>query len=585
MRLERDAWVVRKCGADPKVGHRSDDLRFGNNCRNIDAMRGEQVSEWIEVERRHSERSAASVARGDLSSDGVGPAEKGRDELHVSRAQRTAHPRRGDGLGKVVHSLVHSDREAVTGAQRMEHRRIAGSGATEAEVATHMHPGDGWMARHQQVHKGVGRHTGERLIEGQSIHAAQTQRSEDGVATIGRLKPEGLWRDTLEESHRVRLEGNGNRLGPCFSRLRHCSLDEASVAQMHTVEVTDGDDSSLIRRLHRLRVPCGEWTRRASARSHLGRRRARCQMFAAGRYAVVGAEVAGSASPAMQNAALEAVGMQPSYEAHSLTAAELPLYLRRASAEGFRGLNFTAPYKTDACTAAKVCSSVVQATGAANTWRLGPRGAEAFNTDTDGIWAMLTAYGALSAGQRVVLLGAGGAARAAAFVLGQWADAVLVINRTPAHARALCASQTLHPENRARWQVLQLQHPGDVSALQEAFADAALVIDAVGNRTAARATGHESRLPWRALDHRAELFDLSYGSAPSPLSLWTGRAAFDGATMLLHQGAASFELWTGREAPLEVMRDALAGRLGRPASSIPMVPDAIGRLEHAGSLG
>jgi shikimate dehydrogenase len=308
-------------------------------------------------------------------------------------------------------------------------------------------------------------------------------------------------------------------------------------------------------------------------------------MFAAGRYAVVGAEVAGSASPAMQNAALEAVGMQPSYEAHSLTAAELPLYLRRASAEGFRGLNFTAPFKTVACTAAKVCSSVVQATGAANTWRIGPRGAEAFNTDTDGIWAMLTAYGALSAGQRVVLLGAGGAARAAAFVLGQWADAVLVINRTPAHARALCASQTLHPENRARWQVLQLQHPGDVSALQEAFADAALVIDAVGNRTAARATGHESRLPWRALDHRAELFDLSYASAPSPLSLWTGRAAFDGATMLLHQGAASFELWTGREAPLEVMRDALAGRLGRPASSIPMVPGAIGRWEHAGSLG
>ena len=308
-------------------------------------------------------------------------------------------------------------------------------------------------------------------------------------------------------------------------------------------------------------------------------------MFAAGRYAVVGAEVAGSASPTMQNAALEAVGMQPSYEARSLTAAELPLFLRRASGEGFRGLNFTAPYKTVACTAAKVCSPVVQATGAANTWRIGPRGAEAFNTDTDGIWAMLTACAPPSAGQRVVLLGAGGAARAAALVLGQWADAVLVINRTPAHARALCASQMLHAENRARWQVLQLQHPGDLAALQEAFADTALVIDAVGNRTAARVTGHESRLPWRALDHRAELFDLSYGSAPSPLSLWTGRAAFDGATMLLHQGAASFELWTGREAPLEVMRDALAARLGRPASSIPMVPSALGRFEHAGSRG
>lgn len=308
-------------------------------------------------------------------------------------------------------------------------------------------------------------------------------------------------------------------------------------------------------------------------------------MFAMGRYAVVGADVAGSASPAMQNAALQAIGLSPCYEARSVPPSELSLFLRRASAEGYRGLNFTAPYKSASCEAAKVCSRLVAATGVANTWRIGSRGAEAFNTDADGLWAMLTAYGALSAGQRVVLLGAGGAARAAAFVLGQWADAVLVINRTPAHARALCAAQMLHPENRARWQVLQLQHPGDLPALQEAFADAALVIDAVGIRSAARVGGHEARLPWRALDDRAELFDLSYGSAPSPLSQWTGRASFDGATMLLHQGAAAFELWTGRTAPLEVMRDALATRLDRPASAIAMVPAALGRFEQRGARG
>ncbi len=302
-------------------------------------------------------------------------------------------------------------------------------------------------------------------------------------------------------------------------------------------------------------------------------------MFATGRFAVVGADVSGSASPAMQNAALQAVGLPPTYEARSLLASELPVFLRRAPAEGFRGLNVTAPYKLVACDMAKFCSPLVQATGAANTWRIGQRGAEAFNTDPDGLWAMLTSCGAHSEGQRVILLGAGGAARAAAHALGQWAEGVLVVNRTAAHARALCASQMLHPANRARWQVLQLQHPGDVTALEEAFADAALVIDAVGIRSVARCAGQEARLPWRALDQRAELFDLSYGGAPSPLSIWTGRAAFDGATMLLHQGAAAFELWTERTAPLEVMRDALAARLARPANSIPMVPGAIGRFE------
>ena len=302
-------------------------------------------------------------------------------------------------------------------------------------------------------------------------------------------------------------------------------------------------------------------------------------MFATGRFAVLGADVSGSASPAMQNAALEAVGLPPTYEYRSIPASELPLFLRRASAEGFRGLNFTAPYKSVACDMAKLCSPLVQVTGAANTWRLGPRGVEAYNTDPDGLWAMLTAFCALSVGQRVILLGAGGAARAAAHVLGQWAEGVLVVNRTPAHARALCAAQMLHPANRARWQVLQLQHPGDVTALEEAFADAALVIDAVGIRSVSRCGGHEGRLPWRALDQRADLFDLSYGSAPSPLSVWTGRAAFDGATMLLHQGAAAFEIWTERVAPLEVMRNALAARLARPANSIPLVPSAIGRFE------
>jgi hypothetical protein len=53
--------------------------------------------------------------------------------------------------------------------------------------------------------------------------------------------------------------------------------------------------------------------------------------------------------------------------------------------------------------------------------------------------------------------------------------------------------------------------------------------------------------------------------------------------MLLHQGASAFELWTERTAPLEVMRAALAARLGRPAASIPMLASAIGRFEHRGS--
>lgn len=281
----------------------------------------------------------------------------------------------------------------------------------------------------------------------------------------------------------------------------------------------------------------------------------------------------------MQNAALQAIGWMPSYEALSMQEDEVRVFLRRLHAEGFRGVNFTMPHKGLACALAGRRSEVVAAVQAANTWAVGRQGTEAFNTDVDGLAAMLIAHAGLSRGQPVILLGAGGAARAAAFVLGTWASSVLVINRTASRARALCAAQMLLPQNAARWQSLALQHPGDVAALREAFGEAALVVDAVGDRSPERCVGHESRLPWRALDPRADLFDLSYGNAPSPLSLWTGRACVDGATMLLHQGAASFEQWTGREAPLSVMRDALARQLGRTPEAIPLVPQAIGSVE------
>lgn len=302
-------------------------------------------------------------------------------------------------------------------------------------------------------------------------------------------------------------------------------------------------------------------------------------MFASGRFAVVGAEVSGSASPAMQNAALRAFGYEPTYEYRSLNDSAFRTLARSLHAQRFRGLNITSPHKGAAYELADWRSEVVATTAASNTWRIGKRGIEAFNTDVDGLAAMILAYGELSRGNAVVLLGAGGAARAAAHVLGRWADSVLVINRTASHARSLCAAQALDPGNTARWQSLALQHPGDLPALRAAFADASLVIDTVGVRAASRCSGPEAQLPWRDLDPRAELFDLSYGAGPSPLSLWSGRGCFDGATMLLHQGAASFELWTGQRAPLEVMRAALASHLHRPADSVPIVPEAIGSFE------
>lgn len=304
-------------------------------------------------------------------------------------------------------------------------------------------------------------------------------------------------------------------------------------------------------------------------------------MFAKGRFAVIGSDVGRSASPAMQNAAFAALGLQRSYEARSLREDEVEKFLQAARTLGYAGLNVTAPYKQRAAACATVRSALVTATGAANTLRFSPRFIEAFNTDVEGLVAMLQAYAPGSCGGPAILLGSGGAARAAAFVLRRWSSSVLVLGRSMAAVRELCTSQSLAPDNVARWQSLQMQSRGDLPALREAFREVAVVIDAVGIRTDDRLHGHEARLPWRDLDLRAELLDLGYGAGPSPLSVWSGRGCADGAVMLLHQGAASFRIWTGQAAPLEVMRDALAERLERPPQTIPLVPDVLGSWERS----
>ena len=304
-------------------------------------------------------------------------------------------------------------------------------------------------------------------------------------------------------------------------------------------------------------------------------------MFAKGRFAVIGSDVSLSASPAMQNAAFAALSLACSYEARSLREEEVAAFIRSARALGFVGLNVTAPFKERVAAQATWRSAVVNATGAANTLRLTGRGVEAYNTDVEGFTAMLEANAPDARGGTAVLLGAGGAARAASFVLRRWSCSVLVLGRSVTRARELCSSQSMADDNAARWQALQMQSRDDLPAIREAFRDAALVVDAVGVRSADRIRGHEARLPWRELDLRAELLDLGYGDGPSPLSVWSGRACSDGAGMLLHQGAASFRIWTGLEAPLEAMRDALAVRLDRPPTAIPMVQGVLGRWEHA----
>ena len=258
------------------------------------------------------------------------------------------------------------------------------------------------------------------------------------------------------------------------------------------------------------------------------------------RLAVIGHPVGHSRSPAMHNAALAALGLGESwsYEAIDVAPEELERRVRSMPGEGFVGANVTVPHKVAALALADGSSPVAREIGAANTLSFEAGAITAENTDAAGLIAALPGP---AEGSRALVLGAGGAARAAVWALVREGAEVEVWNRTESRARQLCEALGGRP-------VLA----------PDAGAHRLIV-----NSTAVGLRGEDpfSELPLRADDlHGGQVIvDMVYGGSPGALleaAAAAGAETVDGIEVLVCQGAASFEIWTGREPPLEVMREA-----------------------------
>lgn len=223
--------------------------------------------------------------------------------------------------------------------------------------------------------------------------------------------------------------------------------------------------------------------------------------------------------------------------------------VRALPGSGFAGANVTLPHKEAARELADEPSEAAVAIGAANTLTFGAGRIEADNTDAGGF---LDALGESPAGKRALVLGAGGAARAVVWALGQTGAAeVSVWNRTPERAAALAA------ELGAR--------------LVERPEAADLLVNAtpVGLDPSTSEAEALEQLTLTGVDPPPVVVDLVYGPASTPLARWAERGGarlVDGLEHLVRQGARSLERWTGRPAPLEVMRAAArAGGSPNPA--------------------
>lgn len=275
------------------------------------------------------------------------------------------------------------------------------------------------------------------------------------------------------------------------------------------------------------------------------------------RLAVIGYPVAHSRSPAMQNAALEALGLggEWSYGAVEAAPEDFEPTVRGMAAGDYAGANVTVPHKEAALALADSPSEAARAIGAANTLVFAEGGIEAYNTDAAGLLASLTGS---PPSHRALVLGAGGAARAAIWGLAH-ADAVAglaqgfevdVWNRTGARAEAVYEELGGHEELRG-------------AAVDAPAQD---VYGVIVNTTAVGLHGEDpfAELPLEPAGFTPGqvVVDMVYGERPSPLLVAArdaGATVVDGLEVLVQQGALSLRIWTGLEPSIEIMRAAARG--------------------------
>ena len=290
------------------------------------------------------------------------------------------------------------------------------------------------------------------------------------------------------------------------------------------------------------------------------------------RFALLGDPVRHSISPAMHRAAFDVLRLDAEYTARRTAPDEVEPIMRDAD---LAGGNVTLPHKLRAAEVLAQPSAAVRATGACNCWWRRPDGELAGdNTDVGGLDTALSRFGFQPRGARVLVLGAGGAARAAVHALLEGgASSVEVLNRTPARARQLRDRALAHATEAAR--------PPEAAPSPEAdhVAEAVRVVaaphagaryDLVLNSTSlGLAPGDPLPLD---LDRSAvgarfgAAFDMVYaagGTAWVRHARALGIRAMGGLDMLVGQAALSLERWfPGRAAPFEAMREAAVAELG-----------------------
>lgn len=271
---------------------------------------------------------------------------------------------------------------------------------------------------------------------------------------------------------------------------------------------------------------------------------------------VIGYPLKASLSPVFQQAALDSLGIEAVYQSWPTPEDALETRISGLRAQAVLGANVTIPHKEAVIPMMDELDSLVRRVGAVNTIVNRNGRLHAYNTDVAGFLRALTERAGFdAAGRRCLIVGAGGAARAVvAGLIDAGADSVTVINRT--YARAARLVEDLGPEATSTELGALADTPASWSAASPACD---LLINCTSAGSAGSSAESKSPVPTDIIRSGMLVYDLIYRPSETVLmkeAKARGARVLGGLPMLIYQGAASFEMWTGKPAPVDVMFEA-----------------------------
>ena len=270
--------------------------------------------------------------------------------------------------------------------------------------------------------------------------------------------------------------------------------------------------------------------------------------------AVIGDPVRHSLSPTLMNAAFAAAGLDWTYVALEVAQSHLPDALVGVRALGISGLSVTMPHKESAAACVDLLSPTAERLGAVNCIANDGGVLTGHNTDGEGfVRSLRHGFGFHPDGKRCVVFGAGGSARSIILALADaGASEIVVVNRTLSRAERAAALAG---------------DRGEVVASEGArsdIVDADLIVNAT---SVGMGSPGSEEMPFDAsLVHKGQtVVDIVYKPLETPVlsvARANGATVANGVAMLAHQAAVQFELWTGREAPIDIMLASVASQVG-----------------------